>query len=175
MKRVGKAAGDGSRIGKCQVSSGDRVVTLCCRLYTIQVWAKLGNIEVHFQDSVFAPYPFNQDGVVCLNAFSQPCVGTEGEAVLGCLLADGTAAADRGAVKHVLLFHLAKLIIVESVVVKELLVFSSYDGTDHIVGNALERNPCALERTMWSPDAFNAALDHEWSHCDRYPLQEGDQ
>ena len=102
-------------------------------------------------------------------------MGAEGETVLGCLLADGTAAADRGAVKHVLLFHLAKFIIIEAVVVKELLVFGSYDGTDHIVGYALKRNPCALERAIWPSDAFNAALDHEWSHCDRYPLQEGDQ
>ena len=87
-------------------------------------------------------------------------MGTEGEAVLGCLLADGTAAADWGAVKHVILFHLAKFIIIEAVVVKELLVFGSYDGTDHIVGNTLERNPCALKRAMWPSDAFNAALDH---------------
>ena len=160
MKRVGKAAGEGSCIGKCQFCSGDRVVTLCCRLYTIQVWAKLGNIEIHFHDSVFAPYPFNQDGVVRLNAFSEPSVGAEGETVLGCLLADGATTADRSAVKHVLLLHFAKFIIVEAVVVKELLVFGSYDGTDHIVGYALERNPCALELAMWPSDAFNAALDH---------------
>ena len=87
-------------------------------------------------------------------------MGAEGETVLGCLLADCTTAADRGAVKHVFLFHLAKFIIVEAVVVKELLVFGSYDSTDHIVGYVLERNPCALKGAMWPSDAFNAALDH---------------
>ena len=87
-------------------------------------------------------------------------MGAEGEAVLGGLLADGAASADGSAVKHVLLLHFAKFIIVEAVMVKELLVFSSYDGTDHIVGYVLERNPCALKRAMWPSDAFNAALDH---------------
>ena len=175
VKRVGKTAGKGSSVCKCQILCADGVIVLRCCLYAVDLPAEFGNVEVHFHNTVLAPYPLYQDGVIGLDALAEPAAGAEGEAVLGSLLTDGTAATQRRTVRNVLLFHPAKFLKVESVVAEELLVFGCNDCTYHIVGNVLDGNPFPLKCVVRLSDALYAASDHKRGYCDRHPLQEGDQ
>lgn len=99
MQGIWETASQGGSISFSKVRCMDVKVVSCCGFCAIDSRSHFGNVQIDFQDSLFAPDLLDQDGEVRLDAFSQPGPGTPGEAVLGSLLADGTAATDRTAVE----------------------------------------------------------------------------